>query len=54
MTEPQLVPFVLREHERDSLVVAVLQVPEPQVGVMTERLWVPVVSQVFEKPPHAP
>ena len=43
-----------REQARDSLVVTVPQLPALQVGVMTERLWVPVVSQTFEKPPQAP
>ena len=45
---------MLREHERDSLPVTVLQLPLPQVGVKTLRLWVPVVSQVLLNPPHVP
>jgi hypothetical protein len=29
------------------------QLPPAQVGVVAERVWVPIVSQVLAKPPHA-
>ncbi len=35
-----------------SVVVTVSQLPPLQVGVNTERVRVPVVSQVLEKPPQ--
>ena len=54
VTPPQDVPFVERVQLRDSLVVTVEQPPPLHVGVITLRLWVPVVSQVLAKPPHAP
>ena len=54
VTLPHDVPLVLREQERDSLVVTVEQLPPPHVGVMTLRLCVPVVSQVLSNPPQAP
>ncbi|MFT5355606.1 MAG: hypothetical protein ACI9KE_002825 [Polyangiales bacterium] len=54
VTPPQETPLVVRLHERDSLEVAVPQLPPLHVGVITLRLCVPVVSQVLEKPPQLP
>jgi len=51
--EPHEVPFVLREHDRDSVVVELRQVPVPQSYVVTVRVCVPVLSQVLVYPPHA-
>ena len=48
--EAQVVPSVSRVQPRLSEVVTVPQLPPEQVGVKTLRDWVPVSSQVLEKP----
>ena len=57
VTVPHDVPLVLRVQASVWTVVVVVQLPLPQVGVLTSRLRVPVVSQVPANPPqllHAP
>lgn len=44
---PQLLPSVSRLHDRLSLDVTVVHEPAAHVGVMTERLCVPVSSHVL-------
>jgi hypothetical protein len=50
----QVVPSVVRVHEVDSLVTTFVHAPAEQVGVVTERVCVPVVSQVLAYPPQVP
>ena len=49
----QKVPLVFRVQEPVCVVVDVEQPPPLHVGVMTERVRVPVLSQTLLKPPHA-
>ena len=54
LVEPQVTPSVLREQLRVSVRVELPHEPPEQIGSVQVRLWVPVVSQVLEKPPHDP
>ena len=47
-------PLVLLMQLWVSVDVTLLQPPPLHTGEVTVRLWVPVVSQTSEKPPHAP
>jgi hypothetical protein len=57
VTLPHDVPFVVRLHESVSVDIELSQAPLAQMGVVTERVRVPVSSQVPLKPLqelHAP
>ena len=52
---PQLVPSLTERLQAPLwFVLFAWQLPEPQVRVVIVRERVPVVSQAFEYPPHAP
>jgi len=46
----QKLPSVDREHDPDSTLAAVRQLPAVQIGALTDRVRVPVSSQVVENP----
>jgi len=54
VTEPHEVPSVTREQACESLYALPVHVPDWHVYIVQPRDCVPLASQVFAKPPHAP
>jgi len=51
---PQGIPLVSRAQAIISTEVCTPHAPAEQIGLLTDRLWVPVRSHASSKPPHGP